>query len=161
MSRTTCAKHHSIYVASSKLGTDLSDIRVLLDSIRKLAISEPIKKRMLVHALWEVAFATGNKQSSFFGRYRSEGVLGQTGLKIQRDHIYRKEKLIEQLLSPSADLEEIIERAECCLVTEEEHSRLGRVDEKIDGWDRYRGAGITVYDMAKRPRRPVTEFQNV
>lgn len=160
MSRTTHPKHHSAYVPAPNLFGDLKDIRILLDSIRTLKISQPIKKRMLVHALWEVAFATGNKQSSFFGRYRSEGVLRHMGLKVQRDHIFRKEMLTEQILSPSPDLDAIIARAECCLVTEDEHSRLGAVDKNVDGWERYRRAGITVYDMAIQPPQPVTEFPN-
>ncbi len=123
------------------------DIRVLLDSIRRLAISEPIKKRMLVHALWEIAFATGNKQSSFFGRYRSEGVLRQAGLKIQRDHIYRKEKLIEQLLWPrqQISMRSLLKRNVVSVTEGRTRLAPSESTRKLDGWERYRIAGIAVY----------------
>lgn len=118
-----------------------------MDTIRLLLIGESLKKRMLVHAIWEVAFATGNTQRAFFGRYRTESVIRQVGLEIQRDHVYRKETLIRELLGASPDLGKIIERATyCCVVTKDEHARLSH--RGIDGWERYRVAGIKVYDMA-------------
>lgn len=33
-----------------------------------------------------------------------------------------------------------MERAQCCIVTREEHARLGKVPKKYQGWDRYRYA---------------------
>ena len=98
---------------------------------------------MLVHGLWQVAVATGN----FYARYRSETVIQKVGLKVQRDHICKKKALIAELLGPKPDIEKIIERACCCIVTAEEHKRLHDIDESLDGWDRYRAAGIVVYDM--------------
>lgn len=161
MALTSSIKHQRQYIPSRSLQSDLADIKVLLGCLRKLEIAQPIKRRMLVHGLWQIAIATGNTQSSFFGRYRSEGVIRETGLKIERDHIYRKENLIEQLLEGDPDLDAIIARAQCCVVTQPEHDRLGAVDKRIDGWERYRVAGITVYDMAPVPPRMVSEFQNV
>ena len=99
---------------------------------------------MLDWALWQVAFATGNTQKKFLGRYRSESVIRQIGLKIQRDHVYQRKTLLQELLGPSPDLERIILQAQCCVVvTVDEHNRLS----KIDGGEKYRIAGITVYDM--------------
>jgi hypothetical protein len=82
------------------------------------------------------------------GRYRSTAVVNQSGTPIQRDHINRKPALIAELLGPSPDLEAIIERAQCCVVTNAEHAKLGAVSAGIGGWDRYLAAGISVYDMA-------------
>ncbi len=81
------------------------------------------------------------------GRYRSVRVINKSGLPIQRDHINKKAALISELLGPSPDLDAIIERAQCCVVTDDEHAQLGAVSAEIDGWDRYRAAGISVYDM--------------
>ena len=122
-----------------------------MDAIRLLNITESLKKRMLVHAIWEVAFATGNTQRAFLGRYRTEGVIREVGLEIQRDHVYRKEMLVRELLGVSPDLGNIIERATyCCVVTKAEHAKLDH--RGIDGWERYRAAGIKVYDMAGETR---------
>jgi hypothetical protein len=71
-------------------------------------------------------------------------VIRQTGLKIQRDHVYQRKTLLQELLGPSPDLERIIGRAQCCVVvTADEHNRLSRTD----GGEKYRIAGIAVYDM--------------
>jgi len=161
MAITSKRKHQSRYVPCTTLEEDLKDIKILLEAIRKLQISERVKKRMLVHALWQIAMVTGNTQSSFFGRFRSEAVIRETGLKIERDHIYRKENLIRELLGLSPDLDRIVARAHCCVVTKDEHVKLGAVDAEIDGWERYRAAGITVYDMAATPAQPITDFKNV
>jgi hypothetical protein len=142
------ANHRKPYVSSPAEKRRLADIKILLNAIRTLSIEEPVKKRILVHVVWEIAFATGNTQVSFMGRYRSAKVVSQSGLPIQRDHINKKAALIAALLGPSPDLEAIIERAQCCVVTDDEHAQLGAVGTKIDGWERYLAAGISVYDMA-------------
>ncbi|QOY90066.1 hypothetical protein [Paludibaculum fermentans] len=141
------SRHRARYAVSPAADKQIADIKILLEAIRILPICTPMKRRMLVHAIWEVAFATGNTQRAFMGRYRSEAVVNQPGMKIQRDHIYKKEALVQELLGPSPNLDEILDHAHCCVVTEEEHKRLGHVDDAIDGWERYRAAGITVYDM--------------
>ena len=43
----------------------LAEINIVMDVIRLLRITESLKKRMLGHAIWEVAFATGNTQRAF------------------------------------------------------------------------------------------------
>jgi hypothetical protein len=139
-------KHRERYTPSPTLAQQLADIRAVLEALRQLPISTPLKRDMLDAALWQVAFATGNTQSSFMGRYRSEAVITQVGLKIQRDHAHRRAALLSELLGPSPDLDSIIERAQCCcVVTEDEHRRVTAV--AIDGWERYAAAGIVVYDM--------------
>jgi hypothetical protein len=140
------AKHRHRYSPSPTLKQQLADIKVVLDALRLLTIATPLKKDMLDAALWQVAFATGNTQSKFMGRYRSEAVITQAGVKIQRDHAHRRAVLLAELLGPSPDLDSIIERAQCCcLVTEDEHRRLSGI--AIDGWERYGAAEIVVYDM--------------
>jgi hypothetical protein len=138
------AEHRKRYVPPAALQQQLADIRTVLDELRVLTIAKPLKQSMLDWALWQVAFATGNTQKKFLGRYRSESVIRQIGLKIQRDHVYQRKTLLQELLGPSPDLERIILQAQCCVVvTVDEHNRLS----KIDGGEKYRIAGITVYDM--------------
>jgi hypothetical protein len=141
-------RHQERYVESPSTAQRLADIRTLLDSLQRLQVALPLKKKMLVHGIWQVSEATG----SFYTRYRSEGVIRTVGVKIQRDHIYQKRTLVEQLLAPDSDLKAIIERARCCIVTKDEHDRLHQVDGGLDGWDRYRAAGVVVYDMCDETR---------
>jgi hypothetical protein len=140
--------HARRYVESSATAQRLADIKVLLDAVRQMKISSTLKKRMLVHGIWEVARATGDFQS----RYRSKRVIRTAGTRIQRDHIYKKSTLVEELLSPSPDIDRVIEQARCCIVTADEHQRLHDIDGDLDGWDRYRATGIIVYDMLDETR---------
>ena len=135
--------HAKNYTEALDLSQRLADIRLLLDSIRQMEIAEPLKKRMLVHGVWEVARASGN----YYSRYRSERVRNTVGEPIQRDHIFKKRTLVEELLSPSPNLDKILDQAQCCIVTKNEHDKLHDIDNNLDGWDRYREAGILVYDM--------------
>jgi hypothetical protein len=57
-----------------------------------------------------------------------------------------------QFLDNPAEALRIVERAAACLVTESEHRRLGAVDDELEGWDRYRAAGIEVFDMRNGER---------
>ena len=145
---TSNARHQKRYVESPKTAQRLADIRKLLDSIRRLPIGQSLKKTMLVHSIWQVSESTG----SFYARHRSESVIRTVGQKIQRDHIYQKRTLVAELLTPEPDLDAIIQQARCCIVTEAEHRRLHGVDAGLDGWDRYRAAGIVVYDMLDETR---------
>jgi hypothetical protein len=139
-------KHRERYVLPAALHQQLAEIKIVLDAIRLLPIATPLKRDMLDCALWKVAHATGNTQHRFMGRYRSETVTTQAGLKIQRDHAYGRATLIDALLGRLPNLDTIVDRAQCCcLVTEDEHQRLNRVE--IYGWERYRIAGIAIYDM--------------
>jgi hypothetical protein len=140
--------HRRRYVEGSATAQKLADIRILLSAVRSLEIGKALKKRMLVHGIWEVARATGD----FCGRYRSETVIRFEGCKIQRDHIYQKSTLVEQLLGASPDIDSIMDRARCCIVTAEEHEKLHRLQKNFDGWDRYRAAGVAVYDMQSETR---------
>ena len=144
-------KHRERYVPPATLHRQLAEIKIVLDAIRLLPVATPLKRDMLDCALWKVAHATGNTQHRFMGRYRSETVTTQVGLKIQRDHAYSRATLIDELLGPSPNLDTIIDRAQCCcLVTEDEHQRLNRVE--IDGWEKYRIVGIAIYDMLTETR---------
>ncbi len=137
------AKHKELYIESPTTAQCLADIRKLLDCIRRLPIAEKLKRDMLKHGIWQVSVSTGD----FYARYRSESVRHKVGQQIQRDHINPKQNLVKELLDPEPDLDAIIQRAHCCIVTKDEHRRLHDVDDGLDGWARYKAAGIPVYDM--------------
>ena len=145
---TSTLRHRERYVESPKTAQQLADVRVLLDVLRSLPIGLSLKKKMLVGAIWQICESTG----SFHARHRSEGVIRTVGQKIQRDHVFKKQTLIAELLGSEPDLDNIIKQALCCIVTEDEHKRLHRIDKSVDGWARYRAAGIVVYDMLDESR---------
>ena len=150
------AKHCGLYTSSPTLVQELEDIGVVIETLRQLPIATRLKKGMLDAALWQVVFATGNTQKKFMGPYRGETVITRPGLKIQRDHAYRRVTLLSELFGPSPDLDSIIDRAQCCcIVTEDEHRRLTAID--IDGWDRYTAANIVMYDMRHGRRVDVSK----
>jgi hypothetical protein len=135
------------YIESQDTVKRLADIKLVLKTTRGLPIGDRLKRTLLSQAIWQVAHATGN----FRGRYRSENVIRQSGLEIERDHIYPKTRLIEQIMSASDNLDDVldqvIQRARCCTVSADEHERLHDFDSELDGWNRYEAAGIVVYDM--------------
>jgi len=124
--------------------TLLGDIATLLRSIRQLPIERRLKRRMLVCVIWQVAMVSGD----FYPRYRSLSVIRTPGIRIQRDHIFKKKALVEELLAEKPDIDFIIERSLCCVVTADEHKKLHDIDGGLDGWDRYTAAEIIVYDMS-------------
>ena len=139
-------EHCRPFSHSISLPGEINDIKKILEALRGLDIAPPLKRRMLDEALWLFAFVTGNRQGQFRGRWMSENVKRGTGEKIQRDHVYSRKALLNELLGPSPDLDRIAARAQCCVVvTADEHTRLNR--SKSDGGEKYRIAGVCVYDM--------------
>lgn len=103
-------------------------------------------KRALLNVLiWNLTGIDGGKWGI---RYRSEGVLSDRVATIQHEHVLERKKLIDRLLADPTSCESTLTGAVACLVTAEEHARLRLVDRSLEGWDRYRAAGIVVYDMA-------------
>jgi hypothetical protein len=135
------------YVPAADIDVHLGEIAMLLDSLRKLPLDGKRLRRILKQAIWEVAYATGNTQSRFLGQYRSESVIQNIGLKIERDHVHQMANLIEELLCADCDVQSIVLKSECCIITREEHLRLTSLPRSIDGWERYRHAEIVVMDM--------------
>ncbi|MFL6257199.1 MAG: hypothetical protein ACJ74T_19500 [Pyrinomonadaceae bacterium] len=124
----------------------LSDIKKALASILQLDIHTQMKKRIVGYVIWEVAtYLHGN----FKGRYRSKGAM-TPGAVIQRDHVNQKARIIERMLANPDQVDARLSDLVHCVVTKEEHERLtaySKSNPEIDGWDRYRMAGVEVMDM--------------
>lgn len=123
----------------------LADVRKVISTLLQLDINLPLKKRLLVHSVWEVTKLSGD----FKGRYRSKGVL-VNGVEIQRDHVVQKARIVERLLASPDQVDTILGEVVHCVVTKEEHERLtaySRMNPDVDGWERYKGAGVEVLDM--------------
>jgi hypothetical protein len=121
----------------------LTDVVLVIKTLRALDLHASTKRKMIDRALWLVAELSGD----FAPRHRSDGVLQNLGVKIQRDHVYPRAELIASILAGNEDLSEVVARAICCLVTKEEHNRLSEIPPHVKGWDRYREAAVIYRDM--------------
>lgn len=137
-------RHRIPYSAPQDAKQRLEDVERLLSTIRDMPLHAKTKKMMLNRTIWLVVELTGN----FYSRFRSAGVLAKVGVRIQRDHIYPRKQLIAEVLAREVDLASIIERAECCVVTKEEHDLLSKVKANVQGRERYALAGVEIHDMA-------------
>jgi hypothetical protein len=73
---------------------------------------------------------------------------------VRHDHVHTRASLIAQMVQRPSDVDQILAAAEACLVTVSEHTALGRYDATATGWDRYRMAGVDVYDFSVDPPQP-------
>lgn len=100
---------------------------------------------MLNHVIWEITIVKGN----YYPEFRSDGVLkGEIGTKIQREHVFKRKKIVADILSSTGNISSIIDSIVHCVVTKTEHEKL-KNDHSLDGWDRYPKAGIEVYRFNK------------
>jgi hypothetical protein len=109
------------------------------------------RKGLVDLAVWWVTGASGK----YATRYRSSGVLALphkgAWSELVHEHVYTRLRLVTEMLAAPADQREAILRsAVACIVTKDEHRRLRPFDKTHIGWDRYRAAGIDVYDMTNR-----------
>ncbi len=97
------------------------------------------KYELLDILVWKVTEANGKYNT----RYVSEAVYNGEG-PIRHEHVLPRKYLVEQMLEKPDTISQVLDSAVACLVTEEEHCILPK--KTTGGWDRYREAGIRVYD---------------
>jgi hypothetical protein len=124
------------------------NIRWYLDVLRSApATLRPASRhRQLKELIWDVSEADGKYNL----RFRSCGAL-KPGAPLQHEHVTELDTVARELLAHPERVDKILEGVVSCVVTKSEHARLGRVsraDPRLDGWDRYRAAGVAVLDTA-------------
>ena len=103
------------------------------------------RRECLGIALWKYTEAEGS--SKYKTRFRSKASLSAAPRDLRHDHVYQRAIMIEALLqAKSEDVDEILRNAVGCTVTKEEHTLLEQF-KHLDGWERYRQAGMVVIDM--------------
>lgn len=110
-----------------------------INAITTLDILEIHKRELLSVCIWKITEAEGKWNV----RFRSEKALTNPA-DLRHEHVYERKHLIDRLLAGES-VETVIEDAIACIVTKEEHRALSRIISS--GWDRYRGAGIRVFDL--------------
>lgn len=122
---------------------------VLLDSITEVlktvlpnpSITTKHKKEVIKIMLWNVSQIDGKYST----RYCSEGTLNDIDEKVQHEHVITRKECTRRLLETPENIKEILSEVLACVVTESEHKKLSSV-KNASGWDRYKIAGIRVYD---------------
>ena len=126
-----------------RIKSAVTAIKTLLD----LELYPSHKKELISVCIWKITEADGKLRT----RYRSLGSLkAGSGTKLQHDHVFERKSLIQRLLNQREEVQTVLNDAIGCVVTKEEHDHLTRVSREspdLEGWDRYKVAGIQVFDL--------------
>jgi hypothetical protein len=122
-----------------------SSIRAM-EGILALEIDDAHKKRLLSRCIWFYTEADGKWKT----KYESYAVHAGIEHKMRRhEHVYTRKKLIAELQQRQKSVSEIAQHIIACIVTAEEHKKLHEIEKKnpkLDGWVRYKQAGIDVVE---------------
>jgi hypothetical protein len=121
-------------------------------ALRETGMLAAHRKHLLKLAQWWVTEADGKWKT----RFRSAAVIelaqgdpqspkAQTA--INHEHVYGRAELADRMLRDPSQVDSILELCEGCIVTVDEHREL-TLQKHVQGWDRYREAGVLVRDMA-------------
>lgn len=110
-------------------------------------------REILSIAVWKFTECDGK----YLTRFRSESALFAPSPLIHHEHVIPRRLIVDQMLADPRHAREILGKAIGCVVLRTEHKSLGMVEKNnpsISGWERYRAAGIRVWDL--RDREPIT-----
>ena len=132
--------------ADARIASALSAVRALL-----LADLLPAHRRELLSVcLWKLSLA--EPIGKYATRFVSAAALRCARRLLAHEHVHERAMVVRALLDGAMTPERLPEYAFACVVTREEHARLGvegRRDRSLEGWDRYRKAGIAVVDRER------------
>lgn len=135
----------SRFTPNPKADDEIRSAVTAIKGILTLQIIDGHKKTLISRMIWAITEAHGKYKT----RFRSEGAV-TSNCRMQHEHVYPRRELIAEIMKDPDRCENILANAVACVVTEEEHKLLTRVSREnpdLKGWDRYKKAGITVYDM--------------
>ncbi len=102
------------------------------------------RRMVLDAALWKITEAESHHKHRT--RFCSLAVFSSADCDCRHDHVFQKAKMIDDLVKGGPNsVDEIVSKAVACTITREEHLILNGHND-LDGWERYRKAGITVID---------------
>lgn len=124
-----------------------SAFEVLQTVLSNPNITKKHKKEVIKIMLWNVSQIDGK----YSVQYRSEGVLHGEDEKVQHEHVVTRKEITDTLLEHPDQVREILSQVLACIVTESEHRKLTLIKD-VRGWERYKKAGIKVFDMVTNER---------
>lgn len=150
--------------------THLDAIKALVAHILALAGPPSLvvyKREALDRLLWNITEIDGKYRT----RYRSEGALDidrredrrlrPAGQRLLRhEHVYTRAWLLTQLIERPEDAAAILDLAIGCVVTKSEHGLLSSARD-VEGWARYRVAGVRVFDLSSDPPTILADSHDV
>ena len=125
---------------------------VAIDAILAMDIYPPHKRKLLSKCIWFLTEADGKLKTQFC----SESALAAPKKSLRHEHVFIKKRIIDELLKPGCDVDELAKLAIGCIVTIDEHAELHSIDKALNGWKRYAAAKVKVIDRATGNPIPLT-----
>ena len=126
-----------------------SSARRAIAALLPLELYPAHKRELLSICLWKLSEAEG--LSKYRTRLCSQRALKAKPALLAHEHVYERKKLVAQLMADPSSLDQVLARAIGCTVTRQEHARLSAISRErpdLEGWERYRAAGVRVVDTA-------------
>jgi len=129
----------------------LNSALALMDAIlrvREQMLNTHLRESLSI-AIWKYTECNGK----YTTRFRSRGAVESPNGKLNHEHVFTRKSLIDELLGSPGDFEIIMSKAVACTVLTSEHALLRSVEKQnpsLVGWNRYRAAGIEVFDLAEQ-----------
>ena len=108
-------------------------------------------REILSIAIWKYTECDGK----YATRFRSEGAMFAKTDSVHHEHVITRKVLVDRLLAHPDQVQEVFAEAIGCVVLRAEHKLLAAAEKAnpgLSGWDRYREAGIAVWDLQDRIR---------
>lgn len=142
------------YVRLETAETIISSAKRLVNLVLQENSLLPKHKKTIMHlAQWFVSEADGKHKT----RFRSKLVVDlardepTSREAIIHEHVFSRKEVTDQLLDKPDSTGDILDTVLGCIVTKKEHDKLHKIKNNISGWQRYKNAGIVVYDMSPNP----------
>jgi hypothetical protein len=128
--------------SEARLRSAIALIKLLLQPNAQILAEH--RQEFLSIALWKITEAEATHKHRT--RLCSEAVFAAPDCECRHDHVFQRALMVQRLLnSKPDDVEKILGEAVACTITKDEHSLLN-AHAHLDGWERYRAAGIVVID---------------
>ncbi len=140
----------SRYTRSDQAEGKIASARALVElSLRDTVMLPTHRKHLIKLAQWWVTEADGKWKT----RFKSSKVLqlarDEPGsqVRINHEHVFGRAELADRILKDPSQVDSVLELCIGCIVTVDEHQQLSAL-RGLQGWERYRVAGIEVCDTA-------------
>lgn len=114
-------------------------------------LTTPHLREVLKVAVWKYTECDGK----YTTRFRSEAALSAPPKLVHHEHVFPIRTIVDRLIADPGNAETTMRSAVACVVLRSEHVALSvaeAADPTITGWERYRMAGIAVWDLLEQVR---------
>ena len=116
-------------------------------AIVRLDLYPAHKRELLSICIWKITEAA--PISKYQTRYRSRATESAPESELAHDHVYQRKSLNDAMIKNPESVDQVLRTAVACVVTRSEHDALTRISREfpdLDGWERYKRAGIEIVD---------------